>query len=78
MSIERNKYISYIDSNINELKISHRTEVLQTILNSNISDDKIVEKGNGTQIKFSDMEISLLKYIYNLINKNLESSADII
>jgi hypothetical protein len=73
-----NKYISYINDNINELKLSFRKEILQIIRNSNIDDDKIVEKGSGTQIKFSDIDPVLLKIIYNYIYKKIELSSDII
>lgn len=76
--VNTNKYISYINDNINELKLSFRKEILQIIRNSNIDDDKIVEKGSGTQIKFSDIDPVLLKIIYNYIYKKIELSSDII
>ena len=76
--INTSKYISYINDNINELKLSFRKEILQIILYSNIDDDKIVEKGSGTQIKFSDIDPILLKNIYNYIYKKIELSTDII
>lgn len=72
------KYINYINDNINELKLSFRKEILQIILYSNIDDDKVVEKGSGTQIKFSDIDPILLKNIYNFIYKKIELSTDII
>lgn len=72
------KYISYINDNINELKLSFRKEILQIILYSNIDDDKVVEKGSGTQIKFSDIDAILLKNIYNYIHRKIELSSDII
>lgn len=72
------KQISYINDNINELKLSFRKEILQIILYSNIEDDKVVEKGSGTQIKFSDIDANLLKNIYNYIYKKIELSSDII
>lgn len=75
---ERNMYIMYIHNNIDELKISFRTEILQIILYSAIAEDKIVEKGSGTQVKYSDLDISLLKNIYNFISKKIELSTDII
>lgn len=72
------KYINYINDNINELKLSFRKEILQIILYSNIDDDKVVEKGSGTQIKFSDIDPILLRNIYNFIYKKIELSTDII
>lgn len=67
-----NRFILYINDNINELKLNHRKEVLQMIIGADIDDDKIVEKGNGTQIKFSDINVDLLKNIYNFVYNKLE------
>lgn len=75
---ERNKYIHYINDNINELKMSFRKEVLQTILYSNVPDKKIVEKGNGTQVKYADIDDQLLKNIYNYMYQKIELSQDIV
>jgi len=72
-----NEYICFINDNINELKLNFRTEVLQIILYS-IGGDKVIEKGNGCSIKFSDMDNELIKNIYNFISKKLEMSSDII
>jgi len=77
-NVANTKYINYINDNINELKLSFRKEILQIILYSNIDDDKVVEKGSGTQIKFSDIDPILLKNIYNFIFKKIELSTDII
>jgi hypothetical protein len=73
-----NQYILYISDNINELKINHRKEVLQMIIGSEIEDDKIVEKGNGTQIKFVDIDMQLLQNIYNFLYNKLENTANVI
>lgn len=78
MDINTNKYVTYIYDNINELKLSFRKEILQIILYSSIEDEKIVEKGSGTQIKFSDIDPILLKNVYNYIYKKIELSSDII
>lgn len=77
---EKNKYIIYISDNINELKLNYRKEILQIIIYSNIEEEKIVEKGNGTQIKFSDLAGNnlLLKNIYNFIYNKIELKQDII
>jgi hypothetical protein len=72
------KYINYINDNVNELKLSFRKEILQIILYSNIEEEKVVEKGSGTQIKFSDIDPILLKNVYNFIYKKIELSSDII
>jgi hypothetical protein len=68
-----NKHIVYINDNINELKICHRREILQIILGSEIELKKIVEKGNGTQIKFGDLSPEIIKTIYNYIYNKLET-----
>ncbi len=68
-----NQYILYIYDNINELKVNHRKEVLQIILGADIDPEKVVEKGNGTQIKFADMDAVLLQKIYNYIYNKLET-----
>lgn len=71
MTEERNKLIMYIYDHVNDLKLNHRKEVLQMIM-YNVDHDKIVEKGNGTQIKFSDMNDNILKNIYNYIYNKSE------
>jgi hypothetical protein len=73
-----NQYILYINDNVNELKLNHRKDVLQMIMGSEIDDDKIVEKGNGTQIKFSDIDSELIQSIYNFIYNKLEISTRLI
>lgn len=73
-----NQYTLYINDNINELKINYRKDVLQIILGSDMDEDKIVEKGNGTQIKFSDIDPVLLQNIYNFIYNKLENDSNII
>lgn len=72
------KYIIYIANKINELRLCHRKEVLQMILYSNIDQSKIKEKGNGTQIKFSELSPDLIKNIYNFVYNKVENSTDII
>ena len=74
---ERNKMIIYINDNIQELKLNHRKEILQILLCSNIDQKKILEKGSGTQIKFSDIDSSLLKVVYNNIYMKIEKSSNL-
>ena len=71
---DRNKYIFFINDNINELKSDYRKHILKYILSSNILNEKIIEKGNGTQIRYDDLNDSLILYIYNYIKNVLESS----
>lgn len=70
---EINKYINYINDNINDLKLNHRREVLQ-IITYNIPSNKIIEKGSGTQIKFSDIDYNTLYRIYNFMYNKLDQS----
>jgi hypothetical protein len=73
---EINKFIIYINDNIQELKLNHRKEILQILLCSNIEQNKILEKGSGTQIKFADIDSNLLKIIYNNIYNKIENITD--
>lgn len=70
---EKNKYVLYICDNINELKINNRKEILQMIMYSSIDLEKIIEKGNGTQIKLVDINDNLLRNIYNYIYNKFET-----
>jgi hypothetical protein len=74
---DRNNYIIYIYDHINEIKPKYRKELLQMILYSNIGDNKIIEKGNGTQIKYSDIPDTLLISIYNFIYNKLENGSNL-
>lgn len=79
MSDQKRKYIIlYLDDKVNELRLNHRTEILQMILYSSIEDSKVVEKGNGTQVKFSDIPNELLLSIYNFVHNKVENAEDII
>jgi hypothetical protein len=71
------KYTIYINDNIQELKLNHRKEILQILMCSNIDQKLILEKGSGTQIKFADIDPSLLKLIYNNIYNKLEKISDV-
>jgi hypothetical protein len=75
--IERNRQINYINDNIAELKIAFRKEILQIIIYSNVPDEKIIEKGNGSQIKFSDLDSNLIKNIYNYIQQKNELPSEL-
>lgn len=74
---EVKKHIIYINDNIQELKLNHRKEILQILL-CNINPNKIIEKGLGTQIKFSDIDPNLLKIIYNNIYNKIEKSSELL
>jgi hypothetical protein len=72
--LDKNTIIMYITDTISELKLTHRIEILQMIIYSNIDSSKIVEKGGGTQIKFSDLSDTILENIYNYIYNKYEGN----
>ena len=74
ISLEEKKI--YIIDNVNELKKAHRIEVLQHILGSNISKEKIKEKGCGTQIKINDIPKDLIPLLYNFIKIKMKAQED--
>jgi hypothetical protein len=77
LSLEKiNQYKIYINEHINELKISDRKEILQMLI-YDVDDKKIKEKGNGTQIKFDDINNNLLINVYNYLYNKIENSKDI-
>ena len=71
-----NEYRLYISDNIGNLTSSARKEILQMIIYA-IDDEKIIEKGNGSQIKYSDIDDKLLKNIYNFVYNKIENTIDI-
>ena len=62
----------YIIENINDLSIADRIEILQIIYNSPIR-NKIKEKGNGIEIKITDIPETFILIIENIIKSKLES-----
>jgi hypothetical protein len=71
------KYINYISDTINDLPFLAKVEILQMII-YDIDDEKIIEKGNGTQIKFADINSETLLKIYNNIFKKSEITSKLI
>lgn len=71
----RTSKIIYITNNLNELRLQSRKEILQIIINSySISDEKIIEKGNGTEILYKYISDDLLDKIYKYIKQKLDQS----
>lgn len=71
---ERNELIEYINEHIDELSYKSKKNVLHMIIN-NVPDDKIKEKGTGTQIQYDDIPNDLLIILYNHIFSNMTSVA---
>jgi len=62
--------IRYILDNTNELMLQDRVHILQLIFNSPFR-NKLKEKGNGTQIRLSDLSDELLEKIHEFIFKKI-------
>lgn len=62
----------YLVENINDACINTRRELLQIIYNN--SSKIIKEKGNGVQIKFSDMSDSIINTLYNILYKQMQEN----
>ncbi len=69
---ERNELIEYINEHIDELPYKSKKNVLNIIIN-NVPDDKLKEKGTGTQIQYDDIPNDLLIILYNHILSNITS-----
>jgi hypothetical protein len=63
--------VAYIKQNISELSLDDYIGVLHILLNSNIDDSKIQEKGGGTQVKFKDIDEATIGYIYTYIHDRI-------
>jgi hypothetical protein len=61
---------SFICDTINDLTVQFRKDILQMIYNSQYR-NKLKEKGNGTQIKLSDLPPQLIDKIYTFMIQKL-------
>lgn len=70
--VTRMDLIKYISQNTHKLNKGELVEVLR-ILMKHVKDDRIVEKGDGTQITFDDIDTKAMKqvkaFMYDLIAK---------
>ncbi len=64
--------IKYINQSLNDLNVSEKQEILQMLINS-IDDKKIQTKGDGTQIRYSDIPKNILQNIQSYIKIQLEN-----
>ena len=71
LSKKKVKLITYVDGNIDNLSITHKKHIFE-MLRKDIGDDKIMQKKDGCQIRFSDIKIKLLEEIKEYISKVLE------
>lgn len=70
--LSRDKKEIYIEENIAELQIVQLRNILQRISDT-IPASKIMEKGDGTYIKFSDLPDELIEYIYNYVKSKIDN-----
>jgi hypothetical protein len=75
--------INYICKFVDSLTVSERQEIYKIIIENNIPDDKIIEKGAGIELKFKHMNHNTIRQIYSLMEdkinkkyKELESFPD--
>jgi len=73
MSSEYAKQMIYIQKNVNDLKLSHRREVLQMLVCA-VDNDKLVDKGDGCQLIDTDIGEEAAAAIYRYINDKLKMS----
>ncbi len=66
MSEIRSSLIRYISGNVGELNKNERVEILKLLL-EHVKDDRILEKGDGTQIDFDEIKTNVLEQIKLMI-----------
>jgi hypothetical protein len=64
--------IMYIKQSIGDLSPEELKNILQIIMNSGIDENKIQEKGNGTQIKYKDIPKETIRAISTYIKNKLD------
>lgn len=68
--------IMYIKQSIGDLSPDELKNILQIIMNSGIDENKIQEKGNGTQIKYKDIPketiVAISTYIKNKLDDKMQ------
>lgn len=64
---EMTKYINHYTS---DLSVSERHDILQMVVSS-VPNNKIHTKGDGTQIKFSDIPHATIIMIYSYIKRKI-------
>lgn len=71
-SISLKTMISYINSNVVDLSISERRDILQMIVSDSTPDNKIHTKGDGTLIRYQDITDSTIINIYNFTQQKIK------
>jgi hypothetical protein len=71
---ERSANIEYINQHVTILSKADKQNILQIILN-NVSDDKIISKGDGSQVKFADLDDSCVKSLADYIKAKTDANS---
>jgi hypothetical protein len=69
--MNRKENILFIHEHVDQLSKRDRVEMLSKLIEF-IGEDKIVEKGMGTQIRYSDLKDDILDYLQQFIAKTLD------
>lgn len=77
MEHDRSDKEFYIYENINDISLVNKIEIVQYIYNTRFR-NKLVEKGNGIQVKLSELSYQLISIVYDMIvKKSKENVIDI-
>lgn len=63
--------IIYVKQKIDELSLNERRDILQILINNGL-EDKIIEKGGGSQIKFKEIPRSIIVDIHKYAKTKIE------
>ena len=66
-----------ICKHVNYLQLEERQHIYKLIVeNSEIPDDKIIEKGTGIEIKFKHLSEHIIRVIYNYVESKINKSKE--
>jgi hypothetical protein len=72
MEFSRIEKLIFITDNVDNLRKEYRVELLQIILGTQTTADKVQEKGSGTQIKTKDIQNDLVNALFNFVKTKIE------
>ncbi len=75
--MEKNNHIVYIQNNVYKISVDDRQAILQMIINANVASNKIQTKGDGTEIKFSNIPAEIIRDIYHFIQQRINNQNNI-
>lgn len=74
----RAEKMDYIDENVDDLDREERQEILNLIVNSGIDESKLHDKGDGAQIRYSDLTDESINSIYVYTKNKIEKKTQFI